>query len=55
MLEVHNFLRLLPESELRAIQRTLEDKISQDQGNYQLWAYHDAVINAIKLLNRKGE
>lgn len=50
MQELHNFLQLLPESELRAIQRTLEDKIAKDKGNFTLWAYYDAVINAIKLL-----
>lgn len=50
MNDLHNFLALLPESELRAIQRTLEDKLSKDEGNFQLNAYYDAVINAIKLL-----
>lgn len=50
MHDLHNFLALLPESELRAIQRTLEDKISHDKGNFQLNAYYDAVINALELL-----
>lgn len=50
MQELHNFLRYLTEYELRGIQRTLEDKLSKDGGNFQLNAYYDAVINAIKLL-----
>ena len=50
MNELHTLLSYLPESTLRAIQRTLEKEIAKDQGNFRLDAYREAVKNALILL-----